>query len=119
MIVEEESAVAQHLCEEILNIGRDVVVAVSGSGREAIEFAKRNQPHVVLMNIDITSDQFNSVEIAMVIQKIAKVPIPVVFIVSYPPLNYPLNGDVDPYLYLKRPFSNGELREVLQRVEQL
>jgi DNA-binding LytR/AlgR family response regulator len=119
MIVEEESVVAQQLCEEILNIGRDVIVAVSGSGSEAIEFAKRNPPHVVLINIDIKSDQINSVETAMMIQKITNVQIPVVFIVTYPPHDFPLNGTVDPYLYLKKPFSNDELRQVMQKVEQL
>lgn len=118
MIVEDESVVAQFICEELLK-ACDVIVAVSGSGREAIEFAKRNPPDVALIDIDLSSDRINSVKTATKLQSLSKTPMLVVFTLTYPVSHFPLAGIVDPYVYLNKPFSTDDLKEVLQKAAEL
>lgn len=118
MIVEDQSIVAQHICEEVLKAG-DVIVAVSGSGTEAIQFAKRNRPDIALIDIDISTDRFNSVKTATKLQRLAKSPMLIVFTLTYPASHFPLAGAVDPYVYLNKPFSCDDLREVLRKAAEL
>ncbi|HEY7161378.1 MAG TPA: response regulator, partial [Acidobacteriota bacterium] len=99
MIVEDESIVAQYICEELLKVG-DIKVAVSGSGTEAIEFAKINRPDVTLIDIDISTDRINSVKTAARLQRLAKSPMLIVFTLTYPASHFPLARAVDPYVYL-------------------
>ncbi|MCI0613219.1 response regulator [bacterium] len=119
MIVEDESIVAQHICEELLKAG-DVIVAVSGSGTEAIQFAKINRPDIALIDIDISTDRFNSVKTATKLQRLAKKsPMLIVFTLTYPASHFPLAGAVDPYVYLNKPFSCDDLKEVLRKAAKL
>jgi DNA-binding LytR/AlgR family response regulator len=118
MIVEDESIVAQHICEELLKAG-DVIVAVSGSGTEAIRFAKINRPDIALIDIDISTDRFNSVKTATKLQRLTKSPMLIVFTLTYPASHFPLCGTVDPYVYLNKPFSCDDLKEVLRKAAEL
>jgi CheY-like chemotaxis protein len=118
MVVEDESVVAQHICEELLKVG-DVIVAVSGSGIEAIEFAKINRPHIVLIDIDLNADPINSVKTATRLQRLSKTPILIVFTITYPELNFPLARTVHNYAYLRKPFCSDDLKGVLQRAASL
>ena len=118
MIVEDESVVAEYICEELLKAG-DIKVAVSGSGTEAIQFAKRNQPDLALIDIDITTDRFNSVKTASKLQRLSKSPMLIVFTLTYPQSHFPLAMAVDPYVYLNKPFCSEDLKGVLQKAAEL
>jgi two-component SAPR family response regulator len=118
MIAEDESAVAQHICEELLKVG-DVVVAVSGSGTEAIEFAKIIRPDMALIDIDLCTDPINSVKTATKLQSLANSAMLIVFTLTYPVTNFPLAGEVDPYVYLNKPLSSDDLKSVLQKAAEL
>jgi CheY-like chemotaxis protein len=118
MIVEDESIVAEYICEELLKAG-EIQIAVSGSGTEAIEFAKMNQPDLALIDIDINTDHFNSVKTASKLQHFAKSPMLIVFTLTYPPSHFPLAMAVDPYVYLNKPFCSEDLKTVLQKAAEL
>lgn len=118
MIVEDESVVAQHICEELLKAG-DVIVAVSGSGTEAIEFAKINRPDLALIDIDISTDRINSVKTAAKLQRLAKCPLLIAFTITYPETHFPLAGKVDPYIYLRKPLSCDDLKSVLKKAAEI
>ena len=118
MVVEDESVVAEHICEELLKVG-DIQVAVSGSGAEAIKFAKINRPDLALIDIDISTDRFNSVKTASKLQRLAKSPMLIVFTLTYPASHFPLAGTVDPYVYLNKPFCSEDLKAVLQKAVEL
>jgi DNA-binding LytR/AlgR family response regulator len=118
MIVEDESVVAEYICEELLKTG-DIQIAVSGSGTEAIEFAKINQPDLTLIDIDISTDRFNSVKTASKLQHLAKSPMLIVFTLTYPQSHFPLAMPVDPYVYLNKPFCSEDLKGVLQKAAEL
>lgn len=118
MIVEDESVVAEYICEELLKAG-DIQIAVSGSGTEAIEFAKINQPDLALIDIDISTDRFNSVKTANKLQDLAKSPMLIVFTLTYPQSHFPLAMAVDPYVYLNKPFCSEDLKVVLQKAAEL
>jgi CheY-like chemotaxis protein len=118
MVVEDESVVAEYICEELLKAG-DIKVAVSGSGTEAIEFAKINQPDLALIDIDISTDLINSVKTASKLQGLAKSPLLIVFTLTYPPSHFPLADAVDPYVYLNKPFCSEDLKTVLQKAAEL
>jgi len=120
MVVEDESVVAQHICEELLKVG-DIKVVVSGSGTEAIEFAKINQPDMALIDIDIdiSTDRINSVKTAAKLQRLAKSPMLIVFTLTYPASHFPLAGPVDPYIYLNKPFSSEDLKVILQKAVEI
>jgi CheY-like chemotaxis protein len=118
MIVEDESIVAQYICEELLKVG-DVMVAVSGSGTEAIEFAKINRPDLALIDIDITTHRSNSVKTAARLQRLAKCPMLIAFTITYPESHFPLAGAVDPYVYLRKPFSSDDLKAVLKKAAEI
>lgn len=118
MIVEDESVVAQHICEELLKVG-NIKVAVSGSGTEAVEFAKINRPDIALIDIDISSDRINSVKTAAKLQRLSKSPMLIVFTLTYPASHFPLARTIDPYVYLNKPFSTEDLKAVLKKALEL
>ena len=118
MIVEDESIVAQHICEELLEVG-NVIVAVSGSGKEALQFAKIIYPDLALIDIDIAADRINSVRIATRLQRLSKSPMLIVFTLTYPLSHFPLAATIDPYVYLNKPFSSEDLKAVLQKAADL
>ncbi len=118
MIVEDESIVAQHICEELMEAG-NVIVAVSGSGKEALQFAKITYPDMTLIDIDIAADRSNSVRIASRLQRLSKSPMLIVFTLTYPASHFPLAATVDPYVYLNKPFSSEDLKAVLRKAADL
>jgi two-component system, response regulator PdtaR len=118
MVVEDESVVAEFICEELMKAG-DIKVAVSGSGTEAIQFAKINQPDLALIDIDISTDRYNSVRTAAQLQRLARSPMLIVFTLTYPASHFPLARAVDPYIYLNKPFCSEDLKTVLQKAAEI
>jgi len=111
IIVEDEVIVAEDLRNKLLELGFNVI-AVTGSGREAIECAKETHPDLVLMDFQIRSD-LDGAEAAVVIQGMADSPIPIVFLTAHAASEFPLLRAVSPYVYLRKPFSDADLIKIL------
>ncbi len=114
LIVEDEYIVAEDLRTKLQELGF-VVTGVTASGREAIEYAKKNLPDLVLMDCRILSD-LNGPETAVIIQGLTQNPIPVVFLTAYSQNDYPLIRAVDPCLFLRKPFTATDLQQTLEKV---
>ena len=112
LIVEDEVIVAEDLRSKLQELGFNVI-AVTGSGREAIECAKETPPDVVLMDFQIKSD-LNGTEAAVVIQGMTDSPIPIVFLTAHAASEFPLLRAVAPYVYLRKPFSDADLKKILR-----
>lgn len=111
LIVEDESIVAEDLRTKLQELGFNVV-AVTASGREAIECAKVARPDLVLMDFQIKSD-LDGTEAAVVIQGMTDSPIPIVFLTAHAASEFPLLRAVAPYVYLRKPFSDADLKRIL------
>src|SRR6185312_7491496 len=111
LIVEDEAIVAEDLKIKLQELGFNVI-GVTGSGREAIECAKEKHPDLVLMDFQITSD-LDGTEAAVVIQGMAEAPIPIVFLTAHAASEFPLLRAVAPYVYLRKPFSDADLKRIL------
>jgi CheY-like chemotaxis protein len=117
LIVEDEAIVAEDLRNKLLELGFNVI-AVTGSGREAIECAKETQPDVVLMDFQIRSD-LDGTEAAVVIQGMTEEPVPIVFLTAHAASEFPLISAVAPYVYLRKPFSDSDLKRILDDAVRL
>ena len=117
LIVEDEAIVAESLKMKLQELGFNVI-GVTGSGREAIECAKETHPDLVLMDFQITSD-LNGTEAAVVIQGMAECPIPIVFLTAHAANEFPLLRAVAPYVYLRKPFSDTDLKRILDDAVRL
>ena len=117
LIVEDEAIVAEDLRSKLQELGFNVI-AVTDSGREAIECAKETQPDVVLMDFQIKSD-LNGTEAAVVIQGMTDSPIPIVFLTAHAASEFPLLRAVAPYIYLRKPFSDADLKRILDDAVRL
>lgn len=117
LIVEDEAIVAEDLRSKLQELGFNVI-AVTDSGREAIECAKETQPDVVLMDFQIKSD-LNGTEAAVVIQGMTDSPIPIVFLTAHAASEFPLLRAVAPYIYLRKPFSDADLKRILNDAVRL
>jgi two-component system, response regulator PdtaR len=111
IIVEDEVIVAEDLRNKLLDLGFNVI-AVTGSGREAVECAKETHPDLVLMDFQIKSD-LDGAEAAVVIQGMTDSPIPIVFLTAHSASEFPLLRAVSPYVYLRKPFSDSDLKRIL------
>ncbi len=117
LIVEDEAIVAEDLRSKLLELGFNVI-AVTSSGREAIEYAKEAHPDVVLMDFQIKSD-LNGTEAAVVIQGMTDSPVPIVFLTAHAASEFPLLRAVAPYVYLRKPFSDADLKRILDDAVKL
>lgn len=117
LIVEDEAIVAEDLRNKLQDFGFNVV-AVTGSGRDAIEFAKAAQPDLVLMDVRIKSD-LDGTEAAVVIQGMTEAPVPIVFLTAHAASEFPLISAVAPYVYLRKPFSDSDLKRILDDAVRL
>jgi two-component system, response regulator PdtaR len=111
LIVEDEAIVAEGLKLKLQELGFNVI-GVTGSGREAIECAKETHPDLVLMDFQIRSD-LDGTEAAVVIQGMTESPIPIVFLTAHAASEFPLLRAVAPYVYLRKPFSDADLKQIL------
>jgi CheY-like chemotaxis protein len=117
LIVEDEAIVAEDLRSKLQELGFNVI-AVTDSGRDAIECAKETQPDVVLMDFQIKSD-LNGTEAAVVIQGMTDSPIPIIFLTAHAASEFPLLRAVAPYVYLRKPFSDADLKRILDDAVRL
>lgn len=114
LIVEDDAIVAFDI-SQMIELQGYRVIAITDSGREAIELAKTHHPNIVLMDMRIKAD-LNGAETAVCIQGLFDQPIPILFITAYPTKDFPLVAAVNPYTILSKPFSSEDLSRSLRDV---
>lgn len=112
LIVEDERIVARDLERRLTRMGHRVL-AIVASGQEAIAKALALHPDVVLMDVRLQGEM-DGVEAAQHIQ--AQVRLPIVFMTAYSDTKS-LGGapDLQPFLYIRKPFEEAALRLTLER----
>ena len=111
LVVEDEVLVARDLEATLTRLGFEVT-ALCRSGAEALQALRRQQPDVILMDIQLQPGM-DGVEAATCLQ--AEHPAPVIFLSA--------SGDeatlrraraAQPYGYLRKPFQESELRSAIE-----
>lgn len=111
LIVEDEALVAADLKGKLERNGY-TVVGIAVRGREALEMARRNQPQLVLMDIQLAGCR-DGIQTAAAIQKDHA--IPVVYLTAYSdPATLSRAKLTQPFGYILKPF---EERELVTQIE--
>jgi len=111
MVVEDEPEVV-HEIEVCLDGLHYVVAGNAASGAEAVELARKIQPDLVLLDVDIGGDM-GGVEAAGVIQK--RFGIPVVYLSAYGDRGAIEQGkDGDPFGWVLKPFDRHDLHVAIE-----
>jgi CheY-like chemotaxis protein len=113
LIVEDERLIARALERQLRGLGYNVVALV-GTGEEAIYQALENRPHIVLMDIRLRG-QMDGIEAVATIRKHLNVKI--VYMSAYID-NATLSRAqaTQPDAFLHKPFTNLSLQKALQQV---
>jgi CheY-like chemotaxis protein len=113
LIVEDEQIVVEDLRLRLTAMGHDVV-GTAGSGEDAIRLAEEVRPDLVLMDIKLQGPM-EGTEAGLRIQRATGAP--VVFLTAYPGVFVRQPGKmVPPGLCLTKPFSNTDLKAVIDAV---
>ena len=111
LIVEDEVIVARDICQQIESMGYQSV-GMATSGEQAVLLAGQLRPDLVLMDIELGSGM-DGIAAALAIR--ATQPLPVVFLTAYSADDVLARAKLaEPYGYILKPFSEHELRSVLQ-----
>ena len=111
LVVEDESIVARDIRNMLLGLGYKVTAVVSDP-KEAIKSAKREQPHLVLMDIMLKGD-ISGVEAADKIY--SGLNIPVVYLTAYADeTTLQRAKKTEPFGYLLKPFEERELKSTIE-----
>lgn len=115
MVVEDENIVALDISNGLKRLGY-TVVKILNSGEDAIEYAIRLMPDLILMDIQLKGS-IDGVQAASVIRK--KVNIPVIFLTAYADeATIEKAKSSEPYGYLLKPFEESELHTAIEIVLQ-
>lgn len=115
LIVEDEIIVADDLGWQVKQLGYQVV-GVTGSGEEAVRLAEREQPGIVLMDIQLQGNMTGP-EAAWLIQR--KTGAAIIFVTAFAPAFCRDPGQMPtPGICLTKPFSILQLKTALQSVPQ-
>jgi CheY-like chemotaxis protein len=111
LIVEDECVTALHLRQQLNRLGYEVGGSVT-SGEEAVRVAEELRPDLVIMDVKLAG-VMDGVEASRRIQE--KVGAPVVYMTAYPDifLRAPA-GMQQPRICISKPFSAGDLRDVIE-----
>lgn len=111
LIVEDEPLVARDLEETLANLGYDVLDAVD-TGEDAIESVHRNEPDLVLMDIELNGE-LSGIDTAKKIRDTLRIPI--IYLTAHQNdriLNQAKK--TGPFAYLKKPYNSEELRSTIE-----
>lgn len=112
LIVEDERIIAAELARRISRLGY-AVVAVAGSGPEAIEQARGCCPDLILMDIGLPGEM-NGLEAGARIWEEFKIPI--VYVTAYADDQTVLQAKTpQPVLAIRKPFDATQLRDTLEQ----
>jgi diguanylate cyclase (GGDEF)-like protein/PAS domain S-box-containing protein len=111
MVVEDESIVALNLQRRLIRLGYDVP-CIAASHDQALRGVAQTNPHLVLMDINISGD-IDGIDTA------AKLNVPVIYLTAYSEEKMLERAKATkPYGYLLKPFSERELHATIQMALQ-
>ncbi len=111
LVVEDESIVARDIRNMLLGLGYDVSAVISDA-QEAVKNAKKERPHLVLMDI-MLQGEISGVEAADQIYSAFK--IPVVYLTAYADeTTLQRAKETEPFGYLLKPFEERELKTTIE-----
>ncbi|MGD8539091.1 MAG: HD domain-containing protein [Candidatus Aminicenantes bacterium] len=111
LVVEDESIVARDIRNMLLGLGYDVTAVISDA-KEAVKSAKKEKPHLVLMDIMLKGD-ISGVEAAD--QIYSGLNIPVVYLTAYADeTTLQRAKKTEPFGYLLKPFEERELKSTIE-----
>ena len=112
MIVDDDAVLTMHLEELLVAMGYSVV-AVSSSGKEAIDIARRVMPDLVLMDILFPNQDLDGIEAAGIINQ--EMDIPVVFISGHTREEIIQRSRTSgAYGYLSKPLSKEQIKPTVE-----
>ncbi len=111
LIVDDESIIAMHIEERLINMGYGVA-GKAYSGEEAIRMALELRPDLILMDI-MMPNGLDGIEAAEIIQ--AKLDVPIIFVTAYTDDTFITRAKpIQPYGYVVKPFQDRELRAIIE-----
>lgn len=111
LVVEDESIVARDIRNMLLGLGYEVMAVISDA-RAAVKNAKKERPHLVLMDI-MLQGEISGVEAADRIY--SELNIPVVYLTAYADeTTLQRAKETEPFGYLLKPFEERELKSTIE-----
>jgi hypothetical protein len=111
LVVEDELIVALELKSRLYDLGYTVNGTVA-SGEEAIEETRKQNPDIILMDINIKG-AYDGVQVAEIIK--AEYDIPIIFITAFSdPKTLQRAKIIEPYGYIIKPFEERELHTAIE-----
>jgi PAS domain S-box-containing protein/putative nucleotidyltransferase with HDIG domain len=111
LVVEDESIVARDIRNMLLGLGYEVTAVISDA-QEAVNNAKKERPHMVLMDI-MLQGEISGVEAAD--QIYSEFNIPVVYLTAYADeTTLQRAKETEPFGYLLKPFEERELKSTIE-----
>lgn len=111
LVVEDELLVARDISEQLILLGYEPI-GHTASGEEALEFAAQHLPDLVLMDIQLAG-AMDGIAAALALR--TQMNVPVVFLTAFDADDILARAKLaEPYGYLLKPFSERELRTVLE-----
>ncbi|MDD2882089.1 MAG: EAL domain-containing protein [Rhodoferax sp.] len=111
LVVEDELLVARDICEQLVLLGYEPI-GHTASGEEALLLAEQHHPDLVLMDIELAG-AMDGIAAAQALR--SKMCLPVVFLTAFDADDTLARAKLaEPYGYLLKPFSERELRTVLE-----
>lgn len=111
LVVEDELLVARDILEQLTLLGYEPI-GHTASGEEALLLAQQQRPDLVLMDIQLAGDM-DGIAAAQALR--TQMTLPVVFLTAYDAEDTLARAKLaEPYGYLLKPFSERELRTVLE-----
>lgn len=110
LVADDDRDVAENICEELEALGH-TVVAIAKNGDEAVRFAQRYEPDLVIMDIKMP------VVDGLVASKelMAAHPVPIILLTSYSDPDWIAEADaIGVQAYLVKPAESSELRPAIQ-----
>ena len=114
LIVEDEALIAKDIKQKLFQLGHEVVGIVD-NGDEAIAIARKNMPHILLMDI-VIKGSFNGIETAQRIKENQKVA--VIYLTAFDSPSVATEADsTNPQGYLLKPFDDSMLQNVVLELQ--
>ena len=113
LIVENEAIIAEDLRLRLEQMGYDV--EITESARFAIDLAKQNRPDILLVDPDARHADINGAETAVILQGYFSEPLPVIFMSAQAEKEFPLLEVIEKYIYLKKPFSDEDFADSMEK----
>ncbi len=110
LIVEDELVVAEDI-QKILKDYGYIVPKIISTGEETIQYVKKNQPDLILMDIMLRT-KLNGIEVA---KEISNLNIPIIYITAYSDSDFIKQAKLtEPFGYLLKPFRERELMATIE-----